>query len=151
MKPVQYKVFDPPLYPDFARKYRVYPNGKVINQLTGEECVYPQKPNQQPFIRLFGKGKSLSMQIARLMLLTWSPSGYKPGLIALHKDGNPLNNVLTNLRWGTRADQAAIAMQNPEKYQKIQEMGQKSGPITGPLNIKKAQAARRKLNTSQNE
>lgn len=47
-------------------------------------------------------GASWTVPIHRLVLLTWvgpCPDGHE----GCHKDGNPANNAVSNLRWGTRS------------------------------------------------
>ena len=52
------------------------------------------------------KGKTNRMQVGRAVLLTFKgpPS---PGDECCHNDGNPANNHLDNLRWGTRQENVA--------------------------------------------
>ena len=52
-----------------------------------------------------GKRKSKKQFIHKLVLLAFTgPAG--PSQVCLHNDGNPHNNCLTNLKWGTQRENA---------------------------------------------
>lgn len=48
-----------------------------------------------------GDDKSRSVSVGKLVLLAWGEEEYIPGMYACHKDGNPLNNHISNLEWRT--------------------------------------------------
>ena len=90
-----------------------------------------------PFVRLSYKGKNISLTIGKAILLAYKPFGYEPGKIAVFKDGNNNNIQLSNLKWGTRKEQSAIAMSNPINYERVKRMGQKHGVRNGKNNVSK--------------
>ena len=61
------------------------------------------------------------MCLTKLILLTYKPHQYKKGLIAIHKT-TKLNNKLSNLKWGTRKDQAKVMLNNPTHRKRVSMM-----------------------------
>jgi len=60
-------------------------------------------PTGHQLVKLSKDGSSRAGKVHRLVLLTFV--GPPPeGCEGCHNDGNPANNDLTNLRWGTRSD-----------------------------------------------
>lgn len=58
-----------------------------------------------PYVNLHGGGRQVSRKVHTLVLETFV--GPRPdGLECRHLDGDPLNNHLTNLQWGTTAENA---------------------------------------------
>lgn len=50
------------------------------------------------------------LRVHRLVLLAFEGPAPEGANEALHGDGNPLNNALTNLRWGSRSENAVDAV-----------------------------------------
>lgn len=55
-------------------------------------------------VTLFDRGMSKQFVIARAMMETFCPGSYCEDGVVRHLDGNSLNNTLSNLAWGTTAD-----------------------------------------------
>ena len=94
---------DIPSCPD----YRVSPCGKVLFWRSGRwQIMSPFIPDDgYPEVKLRVDGKRRTLKVHSLVLVAYV--GPKPdGLQALHRDGNPRNNRLTNLRWGTPQENA---------------------------------------------
>jgi hypothetical protein len=66
--------------------------------------VKPQKPTKQGYIRIELAGKKYCVHA---LVLEAFVGPCPPGLECCHKDGNPANNFVSNLRWGTRASNQA--------------------------------------------
>lgn len=56
-----------------------------------------------PRVDLWKDGMHKSLLVSRLVAMTWC-EGYSEELTVNHIDGNPLNNVVDNLEWITRAE-----------------------------------------------
>lgn len=56
----------------------------------------------RPHLRLFRGGKGSSRHVGRLVAEAFV-QGQEPGMEACHNDGDPANNLWTNLRWDTPA------------------------------------------------
>lgn len=118
-------------YKELSNIFFVSKNGVVKNKFTGNVL----KHHNDRFVRLSRNGFELSIQIHRLMLLTYKPESYSRSKIAISIDGNPLNHNLSNLKWGTRAEQSNIAMKNESKFKSIQKMGRKYGKLNWKTNL----------------
>lgn len=97
--------------PEFP-KYQVTRDGRVRNAKT----LHVLKPTLSGagyhVVGLLKDGKQYSSrQISRLVLMAYSPTD-NPKLYALHYDGNPLNNNLSNLRWGTNSENFADSVRH---------------------------------------
>lgn len=82
--------------PDF--KYEASNLGRVRNPKTGN--IVGAHLNQSRYLSLPG------LQVHRAVLSAFD-GPQPPGVVVRHKDDNRANNVLTNLEWGTRAENAA--------------------------------------------
>lgn len=124
--------------------YEVDSNGyDIVNTRFGKKATIHYNSGN-PFVRLSGRGITISMTVARLILLTFDPMGYRSNRIAIHKDGNPLNSNLSNLKWGTRKEQSVLMMKKPEHFKRVQQMGKRSAMLnrdkfsaSGIKNLKK--------------
>lgn len=105
-------------------KYLVNRKGQVF-KADGTELNYHFMPSGGVFLRLCGKGKMLTISRAKVVLMAFDLKGYKTGLIALHKDGNILNDCFSNLKWGTRYEQVLISMRKPHIKKRIYNMAKK--------------------------
>lgn len=61
-------------------------------------------------------GKRHDEGVHRLVLLAWGPSTSEPDLETRHLDGDPLNNFIGNLCWGTRRENAADRTRHGRSY-----------------------------------
>ena len=98
--------------PGYEGLYQIDEHGKVIS-LRREKIVNNRlyawaaqdrscfiDTNGYRYVGLSKDGKAKKIAVHTLVLLTYfGPK--KPGQIALHKDGNKLNNHISNLRWGS--------------------------------------------------
>lgn len=123
------KTFKHPAYKAFAGKYTVYSDGRVFSPKG--EMKYFRMESGGRFVRLFKNGKSVSVTVGKLVMLTFRPNGYRKNLIVLHLDGNVLNDSVENLKFGTRKEQSLIHVSKPENWKRISRMGKKYGPENG--------------------
>lgn len=80
----------------------------------------PMTPHPNPksghlYVNLARDGKSIKNYIHRMVLEAFIGL-YPPGLECRHKDGNPANNALGNLVWGTRQENNADAARHGTAY-----------------------------------
>lgn len=96
--------------------YSVTKNGRVWSSKTcrgvhGRWMKTHQQPTGHLTVMLQGQHGQRPYLVHRLVLLTWM--GPCPeGMEALHGDGNPANNHLSNLRWGTRSENSLDAIRH---------------------------------------
>ncbi len=90
-----------PCYPG----YYVTANGAVISLRSGEERVISQRLHKGYFhvnVRVASqKGKWLKIPVHQLMLIAYKGDKRNHGLVCRHLNGNPLDNNISNLEWGT--------------------------------------------------
>lgn len=123
------KKFNHKDYKEFADKYSVQNNGRVF--FNKKEIKYFRMSAGGKFVRLFKNGKSNSITVGKMVMLTFKPSGYRPNKITLHLNGDNGNDAINNLRWGTRQEQSLIHMTNPKNWLRISKMGKKYGHKNG--------------------
>ena len=80
----------------------VYPDGKVYNKKDKILKEYLRKKDNRPQVTLYLKNKKQNFSVHKLICTSFH--GPANGLWALHKDGNPNNNAVDNLYWGTQSD-----------------------------------------------
>lgn len=123
----------------FKGKYLVSQDGRVFKKKNGKKKeikqFVAQTSERTRFVRLFKDGKSASVTVGRMVLMTFNPTKRR-NVIAVHIDGNPENVQLGNLKWGTRKMQSKIAMKNPTHKKRVRAMGEKYGPGNGKKNGK---------------
>jgi len=123
----------------FKGKYLVSQDGRVFKKKNGKKKeikqFVAQTSERTRFVRLFKDGKSASVTVGRMVLMTFNPTTNRKA-IAVHIDGNPENVGLDNLKWGTRKMQSEIAMKNPIHKKRVRSMGKKYGPGNGKKNGK---------------
>ncbi|MEP7169289.1 MAG: hypothetical protein ABI855_07950 [Bacteroidota bacterium] len=121
------KLFKHQDYKEYSDRYQVSDNGEVVNLFTGNQMTQNINASRgQRFVRLSGgKGNALSIGLAKLMLLTFSPESYFKGAIAIHLDADQSNNSRSNLMWGTRKMQSKISMSNPRYKRRVRLMAKK--------------------------
>lgn len=125
------KIFEHKSYKNFAGKYTVQPDGRIFNRK--RELKYFKMSSGGKFVRLFKDGNSTSITVAKMVMLTYNPTGYKSHKIVLHIDGNVKNDSIKNLRWGTRKEQALLHVMKYKNWKRISDMGKKYGPKNGKL------------------
>lgn len=123
------KEFNHKDYKNFAGKYKVSPDGRVFGN--GKELRYFKMSSGGRFVRLFQNGKSTSITVAKIVMLTFKPKRYKKDNIVMHLDGNLQNDSLNNLKFGTRKEQSLIHISNPKNWLRVSLMGKKYGPANG--------------------
>jgi hypothetical protein len=121
------KLFNHRDYKQYANRYQVSENAEVVNLFTGNRLKQNINASRgQRFVRLSGgKGNVISMGLAKLVLLTFSPESYFKGAIAIHLDADQSNNSRSNLIWGTRKMQSKISMSNPRFARRVRLMAKK--------------------------
>lgn len=83
------------------KNYSINENGDVRNDVTGNiKKPYINKANGYLTIDLYANNKSTKVTVHRLLAETFIPNPNNKPCID-HKDGNRLNNNLSNLRWAT--------------------------------------------------
>ena len=103
----------PPSIPRDARPipiapgYFASPLGEIFNT-KGYEMKATKQSNHLRMLLVVG-GKSRAFCIHRLMAFTFYGQPPTTSHIVMHMDRNTLNNVVSNLRWTTRAEQAETA------------------------------------------
>ena len=67
---------------------------------------------------LWENGKEHTFLVHRIMAITFLGEPNDPNMTVNHIDGNPLNNVLENIEWVTRAENIRLAFNNGQ-YQTL--------------------------------
>jgi hypothetical protein len=116
-------------YKAFADKYTVTGDGRVYGPKG--ELKYFRMESGGRFVRMFKDGRSVSLTVAKIVMLTFRPERYRKDRIVMHLDGNVLNDSLDNLRFGTRREQSLIHVSKPENWKRISRLGKKYGPKNG--------------------
>jgi len=95
------------LIPEFE-DYAIREDG-VVWSLKGQVPVViaPWPCNAYVKVTLCREGKESKLYVHRLVLLTYVGKPPSPDAQARHLDGNPLNNRVGNLQWGTREENMA--------------------------------------------
>jgi hypothetical protein len=96
-----------------ATEWRDIPGYEGLYQVSDEGCVrslrrgvLKQRPNRSgyPAVNLYKAGAASTQPVHRVVATTFLSDSYFPGSEVCHNDGNPNNNAVGNLRWGTRSD-----------------------------------------------
>lgn len=103
--------------PGFEGIFQVSNHGRIRRADPVGGWVY-QRPMVQPSGHLrIGRlidGKVRREYVHRLVAMVFLESSPKP--FVLHNDGNPANNMVANLRWGTHAENMADAVKHGKHY-----------------------------------
>lgn len=106
---------------DFEDLYEVSDLGHVRRGPTGRILKPGIHPKGYCTVVLSGRGKRMSVLIHRLVLEAFV--GPRPdGLEARHRDGDPTNNRLDNLLWGTSSDN-----ENDKRRHGTMQYGERNG------------------------
>lgn len=92
---------------------RIRRGGRVLKPLLNKPL-----PAGRYAVSLWGPGKGRRFFVHRLVLMAFNPAPV-PGLYGLHTDGDPTNNRLSNLRWGTQSENMQDAMRHGTHYRKL--------------------------------
>lgn len=86
--------------------YQVSSIGRVYSSKSGR-CLSPKFNGRYVYITLCNSGRYRPFGVHRLVLLGFCGHPPNPDDHARHLDGNPQNNHIGNLAWGTAKDNAA--------------------------------------------
>ena len=92
------KYLDLAIANEYLKLYDITPDGKCINKATGKIKNTFISNSGYERVSLWNKGKNQKFSIHRLVAIKYldNPNNYK---IINHKDGNKLNNNVSNLEW----------------------------------------------------
>lgn len=119
-------MFNHPLFHEYANKYEVDSSGTEIFSFArvARLTIHINKVSKMRFVRISAANKkSMSIGVAKLILLTFFPREYKKGLIAIHLKGK--QDKLSNLAWGTRTMQSKIQMSDMAHAKRVALMAKK--------------------------
>lgn len=99
----------------YENQYSISSFGKIIRTQRGKACNTGRVKNNtivngRAVIGLSKNSKTIVYSIQRLILQSFL--GDNPGLLACHKNGNSLDNRLSNLYWGTEQDNSNDAIRH---------------------------------------
>jgi DNA-binding transcriptional ArsR family regulator len=107
------------IYPLIKPVYWISSKGRVYNQVTKRilktRCLDPEK-HVSPYykvnlqIEIMGHSYSCVLLVHRLMMCSFHPIEGMEKLLVNHKDGNKLNDELSNLEWTTPSGNVIHAM-----------------------------------------
>jgi len=107
--------------PKFEYLYEIDEYG-VIYSLTHFRIVKPILSNAGYFIvRLYRKGNCYAFLIHRLVALTFIPNDKNKKCVN-HKDGNRLNNHVSNLEWSTHSENTQHALKSGISFKRKHEI-----------------------------
>lgn len=97
--------------PGFGCMYRISSFGRVWSlhksQRHGGKPHFLRpliQPDGHRFIRLTHEKRNTHISLGKLMLLCFKGPPVPPQIWACHNDGDPTNNSISNLRWGTNSE-----------------------------------------------
>jgi thymidylate synthase ThyX len=99
----------------YETQYSISSFGKVVRTMAGKACNTGRIKNNtivndRAVVGLSKNSKTTVHSIQRLILQSFL--GDNPGLLACHKNGNSLDNRLSNLYWGTEQDNSNDAIRH---------------------------------------
>ncbi len=89
-------------YP-YNTSYLITKDGRVWSKKRGKFLSLCPDTNGYPVVLLYHRGRRIMKRVHRLVLETYIGDCPK-GMETRHLDGNPQNNNLENLQWGTHRD-----------------------------------------------
>ena len=106
--------------PDTCGRWRT---GRILRQLT-DEHGYRR-------VTLYRGGESYNRKVHSLVLEAFI--GPRPaGLETRHLDGDPANNRITNLRWGTRSENVADVLRHGTHHNAVKETCNRGHVLAAP-------------------
>jgi hypothetical protein len=99
------------LIEDLDYLYKIDVEGNMFSLKGNEKKLKPFIKNGYKAIRIQHNNKFYNYYIHRLLAFYWV-GGYELNLEVNHKDGNKLNNKITNLEWVTRSQNTKHAWDN---------------------------------------
>lgn len=115
---------------------RIRSERRTVKYRSGQTRVYPSRaltPNSgkgYPYCNLSRNGELSRAYIHRTVLDAFVGPG--DGQCACHIDGNPLNNRLDNLRWGSQSDNMDDAVRHGTHYWAAKDCCPQGHPYSGP-------------------
>ena len=97
-------------------KYEISTAGKIRNKSTMSILKARKPPNGEVVILKRDDGVRKSQSVNRLVLSTFRPHPNMANMFATRKDGNPHNNMLSNLEWLTRSELAKKTIERTGLY-----------------------------------
>jgi len=91
---------------NYRHRYAITADGQVFSyRRTGLPCPLRARTQTHGYqqVALFRHGQRRDPYVHDLVLATWGERRRR-GHVALHRDGHPAHNTLTNLRWVTEAE-----------------------------------------------
>jgi len=89
-------------------------DGDILSTWSGETKPIKLYPDADGYLCFcyYKDGKQTTMKVHRFVAKIFLGDKSSEGLKVLHYDGNPSNNKLENLRWGTQIDNGADAIRH---------------------------------------
>lgn len=103
-------------------RYYVSKNGTVINKESGKILVHSVNDLRYHRIHPRNNGKRMNLFVHRLVAECFIPNPENKPFV-LHKDNNPENNHVSNLKWGTQSEN----IQQAYDENRISAKGEKNG------------------------
>ena len=94
----------------FEKRYQVSSWGRVRNKLT--KGIVKPYVNSKGYLKVglwYSRGKTAKFRVNRLVAAAFIPNPYSLPQVN-HKDGNKMNNSITNLEWMTNEENQRHAM-----------------------------------------
>lgn len=106
--------------PLHENRYAVTAHGAVWSYVQSGHPRRLALRGAHPHVTLCRDGQQTQPYVADLVLAVWGPTR-KPGQVILHRDGNPANNRLTNLRWVSEAERTLARQRHGQYAHKISD------------------------------
>lgn len=87
-------------------------------RVSGRIMSTSRNPSGHIQVKLSKDGRSVQGKLHRIVLVAFAGLP-EPGDEVLHSDGNPANNQITNLRWGTRSENILDRVRHGVHHQAI--------------------------------
>lgn len=123
---MRYKGIKYKLIPDFE-SYGITQNGYALDLRTGR--LFRQVGNiGYNIVKLKGFGKRKTFKVSILVATAFVPNPKNLPIVD-HKDGNPLNDDYTNLRWCTQKENLSFSDKLGVKGNPIEQLNMKTGKV----------------------